>query len=182
MYLMQQLEKIFNETTLCANVARLRRFALWSSILPNCVDTTLRGAVSSQNVGTESCTVVLYLTGHGLQGSPWNHCMIWSDTEPIDNQLDATAATLQETTAPYNATSPLHKSTGKSKKKWKRLVLSMVEEILFPGSLRNCLFSRELVLCLHHFPHDFVSLSQLAFRSGNMCNIEVMSSDVTARF
>jgi hypothetical protein len=28
MYLMQQLEKIFNETTLCANVARLRRFAL----------------------------------------------------------------------------------------------------------------------------------------------------------
>lgn len=111
MYLMQQLEKLFNETTLCANVARPRRFALWSSILPNCVDTTLRGAVSSQNVGTESCTVVLYLTGHGLQGSPWNHCMIWSDTEPIDNQFDATPGTLQETT-----TSPLQRNKSLAQK------------------------------------------------------------------
>ncbi len=105
MYLMQQLEKLFNEITLCANVARPRCFAVWSSILPNCLDTTLRGVVSSQNVGTESCTVVLYLTGHGFQGSPWNHCMSWSDTEPTDNQLDATAGTLQETT-----TSPLHRN------------------------------------------------------------------------
>ncbi len=103
MYLMQQWEKLFNETTLCANVARPRRFALWSSILPNCVDTTLGGALSSRNMVTENCTVVLHLTGHGLQGSPWNHCVIWTDTEPTDNQLDATAGTLQETT-----TSPLH--------------------------------------------------------------------------
>jgi len=37
--------------------------------------------------------------------------MIWSDTEPIDNQLDATAATLQETT-----TSPLQRNKSLAQK------------------------------------------------------------------
>jgi hypothetical protein len=106
--------------------------------------------------------------------------MFWIDTEATDNRLNATAGTLQETT-----TSPLHRNKSLARKYGqiqKQMKKTRTQEILFPGSRRNCLFSRELVLCLHHFPHDFVSLSQLAFRSGNMCNIEVMSSDATARF
>lgn len=156
MYLMQQLEKLFNETTLFANVARPRRFALWTSILPNCVDTTLRGAVSSQNVVTESCTSPATDSKVRLEITA---CFGLIQKQQTTGSMQQPEPCRRRRQAPYTATSPLHESTGKSKNKWKRLVLFMVEEILFPGSRWNCLFSRELVLCLHHFPHDFVSLS-----------------------
>ncbi len=120
MYLMQQLEKLFNETTLFANVARPRRFALWTSILPNCVDTTLRGAVSSQNVGTESCTSPATDSKVRLEITA---CFGLIQKQQTTGSMQQPEPCRRRRQAPYTATSPLHESTGKSKNKWKRLVL-----------------------------------------------------------